>query len=72
MFYLGVGIGAILSGLLSNSVGRKPSLLLGIFTQIISGLFLSLRVDFGWLCCLRLLYGCGFGSTLAVSATLAT
>lgn len=69
---MGVGIGAILSGLQSNSQGRRPSLLMGIFTQIISGLLLSLRVNFGWLCFLRLLYGCGFGSTLAVSTILAT
>ena len=72
MFYFGVGIGAILSGLHSNAQGRKPALLIGILLQIISGVLLSMKSGFGWLCLWRLLYGCGFGATLAVATIIAT
>jgi MFS family permease len=72
VFYLGVAIGAILSGILSNIHGRKPALILGITIQIISGLFLALKLSFVWMCMFRTLYGIGFGSTLAVATIIAT
>jgi MFS family permease len=72
VFYIGVGLGAVCSGIIANKLGRLPSLLIGIFFQVISGFVLALNLTFGWFCLFRMFYGVGFGATLVVATTLAT
>jgi MFS family permease len=72
VFFLGVALGVFAAGLLSNRHGRRPCLLAGIWAQLISGLLLSLHLSYPWMCLLRLVYGCGFGSTLTMASLTVT
>jgi MFS family permease len=67
-----VGLGALISGIQSNHHGRRFALLLGTIIQFISAVFLAVNASYTWLCVCRLLYGIGFGSTLAVATVIIT
>jgi MFS family permease len=62
----------LISGVQSNKHGRKKALFFGVVIQLLSSLFLAFNVSYGWLCVCRLLYGMGFGSTLAVATIIIT
>ena len=72
IFYVGVGLGALISGIISNKHGRKKTLLFGTFVQFISSVLLAYSLSYAWLCGCRLIYGIGFGSTLAVATVIVT
>lgn len=72
IFFIGVGGGALIAGIQSNKYGRKKALLFGTLMQLISALLLAYHSSYTWLCVCRLLYGFGFGSTLAVAPVIIT
>jgi putative MFS transporter len=72
IFYVGVGLGALISGIQANKHGRKNALLFGTFMQFISSVLLAYSLSYAWLCGCRLMYGIGFGSTLAVATVIIT
>ena len=63
-------MGNLVFGFLSNAMGRRRPVLLGIAVQLVSGLFLSLDLSFLWLLVGRFFYGVGFGSTIATAILL--
>lgn len=72
VFYIGVAVGAMASGLQAKAHGRKRAIIVGVCMQIISALFLAVKSNYLWFCFFRFLYGFGFGSTLAVATLIAT
>jgi len=70
--FAGMLLGGIGTGAYGDRVGRRPTLLAGLFLNAISGVCSSLSPDAAAMCLFRFLAGLGIGAVLSSLITLAT
>ena len=70
--FAGMLLGGIVTGAYGNRVGRRPTLLAGLFLNAVSGVCSSLSPTAGVMCMFRFLAGLGIGAVLSSLITLAT
>ena len=70
--FLGMLLGGLLVGTMGDWMGRKPTLLLGLTCNAISGILFALAPNFHILSLLRCVAGFGIGATIPPLFTLAT
>mmetsp|Transcript_20029 Transcript_20029/g.57512 ORF Transcript_20029/g.57512 Transcript_20029/m.57512 type:complete len:535 (-) Transcript_20029:32-1636(-) len=70
--FAGMLIGGIVTGAYGDRIGRRPTLLAGLFLNAISGVCSSLSPTAGVMCLFRFLAGLGIGAVLSSLITLAT
>jgi len=70
--FLGMLLGGLLVGTMGDWMGRKPTLLLGLVCNALSGILFSLAPNFYVLSFLRCVAGFGIGATIPPLFTLAT
>ena len=64
IYYIGVALGSVLFGYLTNQTGRKAAIIAGIWIQLLSGTLLSLNLSYAYFVVMRFFSGVGFGSTV--------
>ncbi len=70
LIFLGMGLGQLFYGPLSDSIGRKPAVAIGIGVFAVGCLFSLLAADFNTMLLGRLLQGIGLGAPRIVSMAL--
>ncbi len=70
--FLGMLLGGLLVGTMGDRMGRKPTLLLGLTCNAISGILFALAPNFYVLSLLRCIAGFGIGATIPPLFTLTT
>jgi putative MFS transporter len=69
-FYLGCFCGSILSGLVSDRLGRRPVLILGSCLQFVTSCLFILSQDTLLLLGTRFLYGLTYGATVVLTTSI--
>jgi DHA1 family bicyclomycin/chloramphenicol resistance-like MFS transporter len=70
LIFLGTAIGQMFYGPLSDSVGRKPTVLLGITIFVVGSLLCIFASEFKWMLWGRLLQGIGLGAPRVISTAI--
>lgn len=71
-FFIGAGLGAIISGIFSDQYGRKLSIILGSIAQLISSILFLFVESYIWMLIAKFLYGFSFGFTIAQTSIYMT
>ncbi|KAG7299051.1 hypothetical protein JYU34_017526 [Plutella xylostella] len=64
LFQLGVLIGSIVFGILSDRYGRKLPFIVGVVIQILAGILAAIMTDYWWFSFCRFLVGVSVGGTM--------
>ncbi len=70
VFMGGLGVGTLIFGPLSDTLGRKPVVYLGLCLFIVAGIFAWAAPDFRWLLIARFFQGLGAGAPRIVSMAI--
>ncbi len=70
IFYVGILIGSLTSGLLADKYGRKRLITYGSILQLIVSLLFYLATTLKIMLFLRFLYGFSFGFTVAITTSM--
>ena len=64
--FMGMLVGGLVSGYLSDKIGRRTCLIVSLTLNAICGLFSSIVPDINWLIVLRILGGIGIGGSISI------
>jgi DHA1 family bicyclomycin/chloramphenicol resistance-like MFS transporter len=70
VFFAGIGVGQLASGPVSDSIGRRPTLFIGLGLFMLGALMCALSQSFGWLLVGRALSGFGAAAPRIISIAL--
>ncbi len=72
IFFIGLFLGTVASGLVADTIGRKYTLLIGNVFMLICFYFTAQLKNFAQVIVLRMLYGFVFGISLPISYIMTT
>ncbi len=70
LFLIGFSISQLFYGPISDRVGRKPPLYVGVFIFIIGSIICIFALSFSWLCLGRIIQGIGVGAGLSLARVI--
>lgn len=70
MIFLGLGVGPMIFGPISDSVGRKPVVYIGFITFFIGSFICVLAIDIHWMVFGRIIQGIGLSSPRTISIAI--